>query len=274
MMRGASRDSLASALDRLEALLDAVPAAADRIRLAEDLFGVVGVLDTTPALRRALTDPSRDGDSKAQLAQRLFRDRVGRDGVDIVSGAVRGRWSQARDLADALDHLGTTAVLAAAEAGGRLEAVEDELFRFQRILLADRGLRQAFTERRAPATAKHQLVDRLLDDRSAPETAVLVRRIAGASRGLTPEQAFERILEAAAERRERLIAHVTAAVPLTERQRERLAGVLASRYGRRIRLAVDVEPAVVGGLRVHVGDEILDGSLSRRLATAAEVVTR
>jgi F-type H+-transporting ATPase subunit delta len=273
-MRGASRDSLASALDRLEALLDAVPAAADRIRLAEDLFGVVGVLDTTPALRRALTDPSRDGDSKAQLAQRLFRDRVGRDGVDIVSGAVRGRWSQARDLADALDHLGTTAVLAAAEAGGRLEAVEDELFRFQRILLADRGLRQAFTERRAPATAKHQLVDRLLDDRSAPETAVLVRRIAGASRGLTPEQAFERILEAAAERRERLIAHVTAAVPLTERQRERLAGVLASRYGRRIRLAVDVEPAVVGGLRVHVGDEILDGSLSRRLATAAEVVTR
>jgi F-type H+-transporting ATPase subunit delta len=273
-MRGASRGSLAAALDRLEGLLDTVPAAADRIRLGEDLFAVVTLLDATPALRRALTDPSRSGPDKADLVTRLLAGHVGRDTVDLVAGAVRERWTRGRDLADAFEQAGVAAVLAAAEAGDRLDAVEDELFRFQRTVMGDRGLRLALTEPRAPASAKEQLVDRLLDGRSEAETAVLARRLAARPRGRTPEQAFDDVLAAAAERRQRLIAHVTAAVPLTEQQRARLAGALSARYGRSIRLAVDTDPAVIGGVRVHIGDEVLDGTLSRRLAAAAEGLTR
>lgn len=273
-MRGSSRQSLAAVTDRLEGLLDAVPGSAERIRLGEDLFAVVSLLDATPALRRALTDPSRAGQDKADLASGLLGPRIGRDTADLVSGAVRERWTRSRDLGDALEHSGVSAVLAAAEAGDRLISVEDELFRFQRTFMADRGLRQALTESRAPGSSKVQLVDRLLDGRSTAETAVIARRIAANPRSRTPEQAFDDVLGLAAERRQRLIAHVTAAVPLTEQQRSRLAAALTARYGREMRLAVDTDPAVVGGLRVQVGDEILDGTLSRRIATAAEGLTR
>jgi F-type H+-transporting ATPase subunit delta len=274
-MRGASRESLAAVTDRLEGLLDTVPGAAERIRLGEGHFAVVSLLDATPALRRALTDPSRSGQDKADLAARLLGGgRIARDTVDLVSGAVRERWTRTRDLADALEQLGVSAVLAAAEAGDRLITVEDELFRLQRTIMANRPLRQALTEPRAPARSKEQLVDRLLDGRSAAETAVIARRIAAHPRGRTPEQAFEDVLEAAAQRRQRVIAHVTAAVPLTEQQRSRLAAALTARYGRELRLAVDTDPAVVGGLRVQVGDEVLDGTLSRRIASAAEGLTR
>jgi F-type H+-transporting ATPase subunit delta len=271
---GASRGSTAAVVDRLEGLLDTLPAAADRIRLGEDLFAVVTLLDATPALRRALTDPSRAGQDKAGLASRLLAGQVGRDTQDLVAGAVRERWTRTRDLADALERAGVTAVLAAAEAGDRLDTVEDELFRFQRTVMGARQLRLALTDQRPPAAAKEQLVDRLLERRGEAETAVLARRLASRPRGRTPEQAFDDVLEAAAERRQRLIAHVTAAVPLTEQQRTRLAAMLSARYGRTIRLAVDTDPTVIGGVRVHVGDEVLDGTLSRRLAAAAEHLTR
>ncbi|MGF1647865.1 MAG: F0F1 ATP synthase subunit delta [Kineosporiaceae bacterium] len=273
-MRGASRESLAAVVDRFEGLLDTVPAAADRVRLGEDLFSVATLLDATPALRRALTDPSRAGQDKADLATRLLAGRVGRDTQDLVAGAVRERWTRTRDLADALERSGVAAVLAAAEAGDRLDTVEDELFRLQRIVMGDRELRRALTEQRAPASAKELLVDRLLERRGEAETAVLARRLASRPRGRTPEQAFDDVLEAAAERRQRLIAHVTVAVPMTEGQRTRLAAALSARYGRTIRLAVDTDPAVIGGVRVHVGDEVFDGTLSRRLAAAAELMTR
>lgn len=273
-MSGVSRDSLAAVTDRLEGLLDAVPGAAERIRLGEDLFAVVSLLDATPALRRALTDPSRSGQDKAELANRLVGSRIGRDTADLVSGAVRQRWTHTRDLADALEELGVSAVLAAAEAGDRLVSVEDELFRFQRTVMGNRDLRQALTEPRAPSRSTEDLVDALLDGRSEAETAVIARRIAAHPRSRTPEQAFDDVLAAAAQRRQRLIARVTAAVPLTEQQRSRLAAALTARYGRDMRLAIDTDPAVVGGLRVQVGDEVLDGTLSRRIAAAAEGLTR
>lgn len=272
-MRGASRESVAALLDGLESLIGRT-GAEQRRALAVDLFAVSSLLDSNAALRRALTDPSREGEAKAALATRLLTGQVGAEALDVVSGAVRRRWSGTRDLGDALDAAGTHCALAAAEAQGRLADVEDELFRFSRIVVGDRGLLRALTERRAAASDRDVLVERLLAGRSAPETAMLARRIATTTRGRTIEGAFEGVLAIAAERRERLIAHVTAAVPLTERQQERLGAALAARYGRPMRLAVEIDRDVVGGLRVEVGDEILDGTLSRRIDAAATQVSR
>ncbi len=273
-MHGASRASFAAVSERLESLLDVVTASADRIRLAEDLFAVVGLLDGTPALRRALTDPSRAGSDKGALSARLLADRVSRDTVDLVGGVVRERWAQARDIADAIETLAVSTLLASAEAGDRLGTVEEEIFRFERLIAADSGVRRAIMEQRAPVAVRSAFVGRLVEGRTAPETAVMVRQIATHLRGRTPEAAFADVLEAAALRRERLVAQVTSAVLLTQAQRQRLIDTLARTYGSAIRLALDVDPEVVGGLRIQIRDDVYDGTVSRRISEATEHMTR
>ncbi len=271
-MRGVSRESLAQATERLEMLLGGVDAAAAG-DVADDLFGVTGALADNPGLRRALTDPSRDGEAKAALVAQLLGGKVSEAGLDLVSGLVRSRWSSASDLTDAIEQLAISSVLAAAEKAGRLDAVEDELFRFSRTVAADQGLRDAFSMRTEGTERKAELVRRLLGEPAAPETVRLAVQAAVAPRGLRTERVLASFVEAAARRRRQLVAEVTAATPLTERQRERLAGALQQLYGRAVRLNVDVDPEVLGGIRVEVGGEVLDGTAVGRLDEARRRLT-
>lgn len=265
-MQGISRQTFAAGQERLEGLLAGAGASAGV--LGEDLFGVTDLLAANAGLRRALTDPSRDGEAKAQLIARLVTGKVSGAAVDLLAGLVRGRWSRAGDLTDAVEYLAVTAVLAAAEAGGRLDAVEDELFRFARIIAGDQGLRDAFSTRTEGAGRKADLVRALIGNRVAPETVRLAVQAAASPRGLRTEQALESFVEAAAARRRQLVAHVVAALPLTQAQRNRLVAALQRQYGRPIRLNVDVDPAVVGGIRIEVGGEVVDGTISARLDEA------
>jgi F-type H+-transporting ATPase subunit delta len=270
-MQGVSRESFVAGQVRLEALL-AAPAgdasAAGPAAVGEDLFGVTDLLAANPGLRRALTDPSRDGEAKASLVTRLLAGKIGGGAVDLLAGLVRDRWSRAGDLTDAVERLAVTAVLAGAERAGRLDAVEDELFRFARTIAGDQGLRDAFSARTEGTARKAGLVRNLLAGKAAPETVRLAVQAATAPRGLRTEQVLEGFVEAAAQRRQQLVAHVVAALPLTEAQRARLGAALQRQYGRPIRLNIDVDPEVVGGLRVEVGGEVVDGTMSARLDDA------
>ncbi|WP_380168816.1 F0F1 ATP synthase subunit delta [Jannaschia sp. R86511] len=273
-MRGVSRTSHAEAAERLEALLDRTPDADARAGLGQQLFAVVDLLDGSVPLRRALTDPSRDGQAKAQLLDRLLAGKVSADAADLLGGAARSRWSAAHDLADSVEILAVDAVLAAAEASGRLDRAEQEVHRVGQVLTGDRDLRAALLDRRGSDQAKAAMVGRLVDTAAAPETSVLVRRMASNPRGRRPEHAFEFVTQAAARRRERVVAHVVVATWPTEEQQQRLAASLTRRYGRQVRLAVDLDPDVLGGMRVQVGDEVVDGTVSRRLAAATEQLGR
>jgi len=265
-MQGVSRASFATGQESLEALL--AGAGRDPSAVGEELFAVTDLLAANPALRRALSDPSREGTAKADLVARLFGQRLDGGTVDLLAGLVRGRWSRAGDLVDAVESYAVSAVLASAERAGRLDDLEDELFRFARTVAGDQGLRDAFSTRTEGAARKVDLVHTLLAGRAAPETVRLAVQAAAQPRGLRTEQALEGYVEAAAARRRQLIAHVVAAVPLTEQQRERLAAVLRRQYGRPIRLNVDVDPAVVGGVRVEVAGEVVDGTIASRLDDA------
>ena len=265
-MRGASRAALKGATERLETLLGA--AGTDTGSLADDLFGVTGLLSGNAGVRRALTDPSRDGEAKAALAQRLLSGKVGQDGLDLVIGLARSRWGDAGDLVDAVEQLAVGTVLAQAEKAGRLDAVEDELFRFARTVSADMGLRDALSTRAEGADRKVALVRALLSGTASPETVRLAEQAAVLPRGRRTEQVLEGYVEAAAERRSQLVAQVVAALPMEAAQRDRLAAALRRVYGREIRVNVDVDPDVVGGLRVQVGGEVVDGTLATRLDEA------
>jgi F-type H+-transporting ATPase subunit delta len=275
-MNGASREALAAARERLDALTDTsprfageAPTSVDAAELAGDLAAVTVLLDREGALRRALTDPGQPGEAKAELARRLLGRQLGGESVDLVTGMVRSRWSRSRDLTDAIEELADTADLIAAQRGGGLDDVEDELFRFGRIVSGSPGLRAALSDRIAGGEAKTGLLHTLLGGRVHPVTERLVTRLVTAPRGRSLENGIESLSKLAAARRNRVVAEVVSAVPLSDQQKERLGTALARIYGRKVHLNMDVDPEVLGGVRVRIGGEIINGSVADRLDEAA-----
>lgn len=263
-MQGSSRGSMAAALERVEPLLTTDEAG----RLGEELFAVAALLDSSVGLRRALTDPSRDAGAKAGLVGRLLEAKVSGTTVDVVGGMARERWSTSRDLADACEHVGALAMLADAQREDTLDTVEDELFRFGRIVDGDPGLQAALSDRKRSGADKAKLVEELLEGKVRPQTLVLARQAVLAPRGRRLHEVLEDFGRAAALRRDRMVARVTAAVPLTGDQRERLTQVLTRVYERTMHLDVDLDPELLGGLRVQVGDEVIDATVLARLDEA------
>ncbi|WP_406145916.1 F0F1 ATP synthase subunit delta [Streptomyces sp. NBC_01012] len=262
-MNGASREALAAARERLDALTDST--SVDAAKLAEELAAVTALLHREVSLRRVLTDPSQGAEAKAELAGRLLSGQVGGEVVDLVSGMVRSRWSQSRDLVDSVEELANTADLTAAQRAGALDDVEDELFRFGRIIGSDVALRSALTDRKATATAKGALLRSLLGGKAQPVTERVVSRLVTQPRGRSLEAGLDSLSRLAAERRDRMVAVVTSAVPLSDRQKQRLGAALAKIYGRQMHLNLDVDPEVLGGISVRVGDEVINGTIAERL---------
>ncbi|MGX1133135.1 F-type H+-transporting ATPase subunit delta [Streptomyces glaucescens] len=265
-MNGASREALAATRERLDALTDAT--SVDAARLADELAAVTALLDREVSLRRVFTDPAQAGEAKADLVQRLLGGQVGGETADLLSGMVRSRWSQSRDLVDALEELADTADLTAAQKAGTLDNVEDELFRFARIVSSNTELRAALTDRKATVSAKSELLRSLLGGRADATTVRLVTRLVTAPRGRSLEAGLESLSKLAADRRDRMVAVVTSAVPLSDPQKQRLGAALAKLYGRRMHLNLDVDPEVLGGIRVQVGDEVINGSIADRIGDA------
>lgn len=262
-MNGASREALAAARERLDALTDST--SVDAAKLAEELAAVTALLHREVSLRRVLTDPSQGAEAKAELAGRLLSGQVGGEAVDLVSGMVRSRWSQSRDLVDSVEELANTADLTAAQRAGALDDVEDELFRFGRIVGSDVALRSALTDRKATATAKGALLRSLLGGKAQPVTERVITRLVTQPRGRSLEAGLDSLSRLAAERRDRMVAVVTSAVPLSDRQKQRLGAALAKIYGRQMHLNLDVDPEVLGGISVRVGDEVINGTIAERL---------
>ncbi|BCL27689.1 F0F1 ATP synthase subunit delta [Streptomyces aurantiacus] len=262
-MNGASRDALAAARERLDALTDST--SVDAAQLADELAAVTALLDREVSLRRVLTDPAQAGEAKAELAGRLLGGQVSGDTADLVAGLVRSRWSRSRDLVDSVEELADTADLTAAQRANALDDVEDELFRFGRIVSSNTGLRAALTDRGATSAAKSELLHSLLGGRAKAVTERLVTRLVASPRGRSLESGLDSLSKLAADRRNRMVAVVTSAVPLSDPQKQRLGAALAKLYGRPMHLNLDVDPEVLGGIRVQVGDEIINGSIADRL---------
>jgi F-type H+-transporting ATPase subunit delta len=261
-MRGASRASFIMARERLTAALEGRISAA---RLGDELFAVAHLLDREPGLRRALTDATSPAEARSGLARQLLDGRVSAATRDLVADMVDDRWSSPRDLADATEQLGVLATAAAAERDGQLDDLEDELFRFGRILSAEPALRSAL-EDEGPDEGKRSLLETLLAAKVSPAALRLIIEAVIYPRGRNLETTLDEYGRLAAAWRQRLIAVVRAATGLTEDQRGRLAAALSQAYGHDVHLNVVVDPGVVGGISVQIGDEFIDGSVASRLA--------
>jgi F-type H+-transporting ATPase subunit delta len=266
-MSGVSSESLTTALTTLEAKL---PLAS--LQLAKELFGILGTVDSSAGLRRALTDPSRTGDEKSALIKQLVGGKVSADAADIAGGLASSRWASARDIGDALETLGATVVIAVAEnksavsASGvsGLEELENDLFSFNQAVASDHEVQRALSEPQASAAAKVRLAERLVPGASE-EAKVLIAQAVSAPRGIKPTKLVARFAELAAKRQQRWIATVSITRPLTATQFARLQAGLNAMYGRELKVNVTVDPELIGGIRVQVGDEVLDASVIARL---------
>ena len=263
-MYGVSVQSLAAVLQAVDTALGA---GADPARLGEELFGLAAMLDRQPALRRLLTDPGVEASRKADLVRSLLRGKVSESATQVLVVAAGRRWAGTRDVADAVDQAGVTAHVAQAERDGQLDELEDELFRFSRVVEAEPRLREALGDRVAPTSVKRQLVDALVAGK-ASEPALLLLRQAVAGRQRTFGAAVADYQRIAAARRNRLVATVRVAAALSEQHKQRLADALSAVYGRGIHLNVIVDPQVLGGVRVTVADEVIDSTVATRLADA------
>jgi F-type H+-transporting ATPase subunit delta len=264
-MRGASRASLSAAKEQLSVIM-AGGRAGQAVEVGGELFAVVGLLDREPGLRRALSDPSRDQEARAGLARALLASQLAAPAMELVTGLVTARWSEPGDLADAAEQLAVLAVAEAADREGSLDELEDELFRFGRIVSGNPDLRSAMSNQFVPAEGRRSVVTDLVADKVSAPALLLITQAAAYPRGRSLDAGLEMYANLAAELRERLVAEVRVAVPLTTEQRSRLAAALVAAYERDVHLNVVLDPEVVGGVSVRVGDELINGTVVSRLA--------
>lgn len=242
--------------------------------IAGDLAAVAGVLAGQPHLRRLLTETTIAAEAKSDMARRLLTGKIGDRSLQLLTGALAHRWSNGHDLVDGLRRLSRTALFLQAERSGELDEVEDQLFRFGRIIDGNPGLSVILDD---PATAPQgrvELVTRLLSGRVHRLTFDLLVGLARDPGGRAYSHGVAELVEQAAERRDKLVAIVTSAVTLDADQIARLGSALRTIYSRDVAVHVIVDPTLGGGLRIRVGDEVIDGSVSGRLDAIRQRLAR
>jgi F-type H+-transporting ATPase subunit delta len=265
---GGSRQSLVIARTALDAAVKGVDASAAST-LSSELFFAADLLGSNISIRRALTDPSRDGKAKETLIKDLLGKKVGAASLSLLTEISSLRWSGAKDLVQVIEQLAIEAEASAANISGELDRVENEMFIVSKTISNSSELRKAFKS--DAHDAKGQLVAELLKNASA-STSKLVTQMVNSWRGRSIESAFADYQWALAARRNRVIALVRIATPMSQAQQDRLASALNKQVGQPVRMNIELDPAVLGGVSVKFADEIVDGSVSNRLAGAARAL--
>lgn len=263
-MLGASRESMANLTTALEARRSdpGIP------ELATDLYSIADLLGREKSLRNALGDSGQPSASRRALVEQLLGGRVGALAVQVASEAAAQRWSDDEDLVLALESLAAQAAFIVAQDNGSLDAVEEEIFRFGRAVDASPELQMALTDPSLSATAKAKIVADLLTGRTADATEKTISYAVGHLHGRRIGDSLDDLARAAAAQRNRIVAVVRVAQPLDDEQQRRMTAALARLTGREVRLSVAVDPSVLGGAHVTVGDDVIDGTIASRLDQA------
>jgi F-type H+-transporting ATPase subunit b/F-type H+-transporting ATPase subunit delta len=270
-IRSASRRALKSVTDRFEAIAKDLDNPGLE-KLAAELVSVAKMLNGELVVTRYLTLPSEDAAPRVRLLERLLSGKVGDPTLELLRTAVSERWSANADLIDAVEHVARQALLEVAAREDRVDEVEDQLFRFARILQAQPRLGVLLGEYGVPAQGRVELLRKVLSSatgRSNRITNALLAQTIELLRGQSADHAVMFLAEAAVARRNEVVAQVSAAAEPSAAQRTRLTEVLSRIYGHPVAVQLQIDPDLLGGLLISVGDEVIDGTLSSRL-TAAE----
>lgn len=258
--RGASADAMAALTDQVGGVAEASASA-----VADDLFSVARTLRAEAALRRVVTDQSVPVEARSGLVGDLFSGKVDAATVGVLREAAGRRWTRPRDLADALEQLGVIAAVRSVGLQG--DALVDELFSVRQLVNGNHGLRDALSDPVRSAADKGALIETLLAGKVLPTTVQLVKQaLSGSYR--TVVAALEDYERTAAQVQGEGVATVYVARPLAEADQRRLAAALTRQYGRPVHLNIVVDAGVIGGMKVEIGDDVIDGTVLARLDDA------
>lgn len=267
-MFGSSRDALAKCSGALDQLSDDV----DRAQLGSELFAIAELLDSQKVLRSALADSGQGLEVRRNIAQEVFSSRVSASTSDLLVIVVSQRWSEDIDLVLALEELAAQSILFVAETNNTLDATEEEIFLFGRAVDESADLQMALTNPATPGRIKSAIVADLLKVNATSATKELLEYGVSHLHGRRLDSVIARLGDLAAAQRQRMVAQVRAALPLSENQTQRLIAALSQLKGRDVRLNVALDPAVLGGIHVVIGDEVIDGTIATRLEAAHRAI--
>lgn len=267
---GSSRQSLVTARGALDNAVKGASASAAS-ELSSHLFFAADVLASKTSLRRAFTDGSRDASSKKALVADLFGSKISPVASELLSTIASLRWSAAGDLVIVIEQLAVEAQGSAANIDGELDRLESELFSVSRLIADNFELRKALVGH-GLVEAKGALISEVLSKSAAGSTVKLAMALVTSLRGRSIEAAFADYLFALANRRNRLIALVRVATEITEAQKTRLAAAIEKQVGQPISINIQIDPSIIGGVSVKFADDLVDGSISNRLAGAGRAL--
>ncbi len=271
-LRAASREALVAVVGKFDELAAGL-GLDDLSTLADELTAAAKFMQDEVVVTKMLVKPTSDTgveSPQVRLARSLFSGKIGAAAYAIVETAVDQRWSAERDLIAAVQHVARLALLTRADKFRDAEEVDDQLFRFGRILNARPLLTKLLGDHTTPAAQRVTLLNDVLDKAGSVNsvTRALLTQTVELLHGEHADDAVLELAELAVARRGEVVANVTAATDLTETQRTRLADVLTRIYGHPVSVQLEIDPELLGGLQINVGDEVIDGSLSSRLAAA------
>ncbi|WP_203580450.1 F0F1 ATP synthase subunit delta [Microbacterium hibisci] len=230
--------------------------------VAGELFAVARAVGDSSQLSGALADSAAPVEARRKIVADVFGRVVKPTTASLLTTAVSERWSSADDLIDGIEELAVRAA-AVADRGADVEA---ELFSFSRTVAGNPELELALGSRLGDSASKGALVETLLKGRASAGTTLIASSLVQQPRERRVRQLLSRATRLVADQRGRAVATVVAAAPLSAAQTERLTAALAKRYGGNVSLNTIVDPTVVGGLRVQIADDVIDASVSSRLA--------
>ncbi len=269
-MRSGSRQAVVSLLDRFSAIAKKLDNKG-LSTLSSELVSVAGMLDREIVVTRYLTAPAEDAAPRVRLIERLLSGKIGDAALDVLRLAVSERWSANSDLVDAIEHVSRQALLEVAERENKVDEVEEQLFRFSRVLDAQPRLAILLGDYAVPVEGRVGLLRDVLDRASGRVNSIVVSLLSQTVellRGRPAEEAIQFLAEVAVARRGEIVAQVSAAADLSDAQRNRLTEVLGRIYIHPVTVQLQTDAALLGGLLIAVADEVIDGTLSSRLTAA------
>lgn len=268
-MRSASRDAQAALVERFDAMAGSL-SGEQLSTLSDELASVAELLLREPILARHLAEATGETDAKKELLARLLNGKADANTIELLNTAVSVRWSATKDFGAALAHVARLSLLVRAERENQADEVAEQLFRFGRILQAQPRLNNLLGDYSKPAPERVSLLRGVLGSASGtnPTASALLTQTVELLHGDRADEAVQELAELAVAHRGEIVAEVAAADELSDAQRRRLADVLARIYHHPVSVQLNVDPELLGGLSVAIGDEVIDGTLSSRLAAA------